>query len=63
MRARRAGGVLAQAGQAAIVTAIMSRTFSVVASGARSSATPVGRLKMSAHRPELPGARLPERNG
>ena len=60
MRARRSGGVFAQAGQAALATATTSSTSSAEASGTRFSATPVAGLKTSAKRPDLPGTRSPE---
>ena len=60
MRARRSGGVLAQAGQAALAIATTSPTSSVVASGTRFSTAPVAGLNTSANRPDLPGTRSPE---
>ena len=60
MRARRSGGVLAQAGQAALATATTSPTSSAEASGTRFSATPVAGLNTSANRPDLPGTGAPE---
>ena len=60
MRARRSGGVFAQAGQAALATATTSPTSSVEASGTRFSAAPVAGLNTSANRPERPATRAPE---
>ena len=60
MRARRSGGVLAQAGQAALAIATTSPTSAADASGTRFSTAPVAGLNTSANRPDLPGTRSPE---
>ena len=59
MRARRSGGVFAQAGQAALAAATTPATSSADASGTRFSAAPVAGLNTSAKRPERPAAGAP----